>query len=201
MAPRTIDNLGVEVSTRYAQDQDYDRSIITDARVSGQTQIDVTRPSAGSELDQLLNLETKVTPWSSFQAPLNFYTQKRGLFSPLGICPSLGTEEKQESLVNRLQANLTPTKDESMTSAQMMQPTAPTAPIEGVSPIEAPPTDAAPQEAVANVVPEHFVLPQGVSAAEIEKQQITLLKMFTTTAALGKDLNRVISERNRYHKG
>lgn len=106
MAKLTVDNLGVEVSTRYAQDQvDFDRSIITDARASTQAQIDVTSPSQISELDQLLNTDTKVTPWSNFQPPAGFFSQTKGLFT-YQICPSMGTDDKQEALIARLEASV-----------------------------------------------------------------------------------------------
>ena len=130
MAKLTVDNLGVEVSTRYAQDQeDYDKSIITDARVSTQTQIDVTAPSQVSELDQLLNTELKVTPWSSFVAPPNFYTQNRGLFS-YQICPSMGTEDKQEGQIARLEASPAPSPEEEAKKGKLLQLFQTTAPLD-----------------------------------------------------------------------
>ena len=58
MPPRTIDNLGLDVSTRYAEDQKrLDQQFIKESKaVSAQTQIDVTSPSYGSEFDLLFEI-------------------------------------------------------------------------------------------------------------------------------------------------
>ena len=130
MAKLTVDNLGVEASTRYAQDQEvYDKSLITDARVSTQTQIDVTAPSQVSEIDQLLNTVPTVTPWSTFTAPPNFYTQNRGLFT-YQVCPSMGTEDKQEALVARLEANPAPSPEEEARKSKLLQLFQATSPLD-----------------------------------------------------------------------
>ncbi len=124
MAKLTVDNLGVEASTRYAQDQEvYDQSIITDARVSTQTQIDVTTPSQVSEIDQLLNTTPTVTPWSTFTPPPGFFAQKQGLFSlfTFQICPSIGTGEKQDALVARLEAYPTSSPEEEARKSKLLQ--------------------------------------------------------------------------------
>ena len=57
MPSRTIDNLGVDVSTRYAEDQKIlDTSLIKEARtIPIQTEIDVTIPFHPSEMDALLS--------------------------------------------------------------------------------------------------------------------------------------------------
>ena len=59
MPPRTIDNLGVEVSTRYAQDKEiFDENLIKESQsIPTQTQIEVTSPSANAEIETLLHLQ------------------------------------------------------------------------------------------------------------------------------------------------
>ena len=56
MPPRTIDNLGIDVSTRYAEDQKVlDQSLVKEARgIQVQTEIEVTTPFYPSELEALL---------------------------------------------------------------------------------------------------------------------------------------------------
>jgi hypothetical protein len=108
MSSRTIDNLGVDVSTRYAQDQKkYDKKLIKEARgIAPQTTIDVTTPSFSSELDTLLDNEKKNQPWADFEIPLRYNEQKKRLFTHQ-IIPSLGTIEKKETqsqkIISRLQ--------------------------------------------------------------------------------------------------
>lgn len=79
MARRTIDNLGVDVSNRYAQDQEFlDENILKEARrIVPQTQIDVTQPAYPSEFDALFGLSKRNLPWADFVAPFRFNEQKK----------------------------------------------------------------------------------------------------------------------------
>lgn len=97
MPPRTIDNLGVDVSTRYAQDvSTLDESILKDARgITLQTQIDVTLPAFASEFEMLFELSKKNLPWAEFNPPLRYNEQKKRVFTHQ-LIPSLGTQEKRE---------------------------------------------------------------------------------------------------------
>ncbi len=98
MAPRTIDNLGVDVSSRYANDQKtLDRKILKDARnIPTQAEVDVTTPSFESEFDLLFDADRKNTPWALFCMPRNYGEQRRRLFT-YQIIPSLGPSEKTEN--------------------------------------------------------------------------------------------------------
>lgn len=107
MPPRTIDNLGLDVSTRYAEDQkNLDEKLIRDARgISQQTLIDVTIPSYSSEFDALFELSKRNLPWADFQAPNRYNEQKKRLFTHQ-IIPSLGTEERKESQAQKIIAKV-----------------------------------------------------------------------------------------------
>jgi len=107
MPPRTIDNLGIDVSTRYAQDQKHlDDKLLKDARgISQQTLVDVTIPSYASEFDALFGLSKRNLPWADFQAPNRFNEQKKRLFTHQ-IIPSLGTAEKKESQAQKIIAKV-----------------------------------------------------------------------------------------------
>jgi hypothetical protein len=107
MPPRTIDNLGVEVSTRYAEDQKWlDEKIIKEARaIPLQTQIDVSLPSFASELDILVQSDRTRYVWATFFPPNKYLEQKGRLFSFL-VIPSVGSDEKIEALNQKILAKL-----------------------------------------------------------------------------------------------
>lgn len=107
MPPRTIDNLGVEVSTRYAEDkQILDETLIKEARaIPSQTQIEVTTPSISSELEALLNLQPTGVTWASFFPPARYFEQRKKLFT-WQLIPSMGTEDRKESQAMKILAKL-----------------------------------------------------------------------------------------------
>lgn len=100
---RTIDDLGIENYSRYAQDRAaLDEKIIPESRfVPYQAEVDVTIPSYGSEFDQLLETNLRNQTWADFIAPALFHEQKKRLFR-FQIIPSLGSEEKKESQLQRV---------------------------------------------------------------------------------------------------
>ena len=111
MTRRTIDNLGLDVSTRYAQDQVFlDDKIIKEASaIAPQTQIDVTQPSYPSEFEALFGLSKKNLAWAEFTPPVRFNEQKKRLFTHQ-LIPSLGSADKKENqsqkIVAKVQAQL-----------------------------------------------------------------------------------------------
>jgi hypothetical protein len=99
---RTIDNLGIDSSTRYAEDRAYyDDSFVKEARIPLQAQIDVTLPSYASEFDLLFETDKRYSRYATIPAPRGFYEQKRLIFSNL-IIPHLGTLDKRETLLQKL---------------------------------------------------------------------------------------------------
>ncbi len=104
MPPRTIDNYGLEASQRYADDQKiYDDSLVKDAgRIPSRTRIEVTQPTFPLELDALLGIQLREHTIALFSAPKDFFVQRRPLFTSQ-ICPSLGSDEKTEATMEKLQ--------------------------------------------------------------------------------------------------
>lgn len=102
---RTIDNLGVEISTRYAEDREiYDESLIKEARIiPDQTRITTTLPSYTSEFEVLFELGKQRAFWAAFRAPPNYYAYRRRLFAEQ-IIPTLGSPDLQESKLERIEA-------------------------------------------------------------------------------------------------
>jgi hypothetical protein len=94
---KTIDNLGVDISIRYAQNDDlYDENIIKDSKsIPKFTQLSINIPYFPSEVDELFGYEHKASSWAEFSPPTSFLTSNIQLFS-YQIIPSLGPIEKQE---------------------------------------------------------------------------------------------------------
>ena len=107
MAPRTIDNLGIDASSRYASDQkEIDLKILKEARgIPKQAEVDVTSPSYASEFDLLFDTAKKNTPWARFSRPQNYNDQRKRLFT-YQIIPSLGPQEKTENQEKKILAQL-----------------------------------------------------------------------------------------------
>ncbi len=107
MAPRTIDNLGVDASSRYAADQQkFDKKILKESRViPRQAEVDVTEPSFSSEFDLLFDKGKKNTPWARFCMPQNYNDQRKRLFT-YQIIPSLGPQDKTENQEKKILSHL-----------------------------------------------------------------------------------------------
>jgi hypothetical protein len=107
MPSRTIDNLGVDVSTRYAEDQKLlaEYEIKETPGISIQTQIDVTMPAYPSEVESLLHSQLAYLSWAYFIMPLRYQEQKKRLFT-FQLIPSLGSEEKKEAQAQKILAHL-----------------------------------------------------------------------------------------------
>jgi len=95
--PRTIDNLGVDASIRYAKDQDFfETRLIEESRLIPQkTEVTVAKPFELSEFDQTYSVG-KTISWALFSPPPDFYSRDKGLFS-YQLIPSLGSYEKLET--------------------------------------------------------------------------------------------------------
>jgi hypothetical protein len=103
MPPRTIDNLGVDIYTRYAEDQKaFDKSLIEENKqVYPQAAIDVTKPAYSSQFSLVFGLSLLHPSWASFQAPKGFGEQKNILFTNQ-LLPFLGNEDKQQAQIQRV---------------------------------------------------------------------------------------------------
>ncbi|MCB1081473.1 MAG: DUF5399 family protein [Chlamydiia bacterium] len=113
--PRTIDNLGLGPSIRWAQDQAFiDQSIVKESSfVSLQTTIDVSSPFFSSEFDLLFQIKQRFAPWALMLAPKGFNMQKMRLFTYQAI-PSLGSEEFLSSQMQKIRDKVALNKEDRM---------------------------------------------------------------------------------------
>ena len=104
---KTIDNLGVEHSVRWAQDQAYlDKALTKESSfVSLNTQIDVSEPYYKGEFDTLFQLNRRFAPWALLSPPSGYTIQKMRLFTFQAV-PSLGTQEFLSTQVQKIQEQL-----------------------------------------------------------------------------------------------
>lgn len=101
--PRTIDNLGVESSSRYAKDKAFlDTKMIDDSRfIPQKTEVSVVKPYLPTEFEEYL-APGKVILWASFAPPPEYFAYAKLLFS-YQLIPSLGGYEKQEADTDKLE--------------------------------------------------------------------------------------------------
>lgn len=110
--PKTVDNLGIDVHTQYAQTEALrDAKSIREARaIPSQTEVDVTTPSFPNEFDTLLETRKRNQPWAEFQAPAKYHEQRKRLFASYQIIPSLGSSDKREIQAQRVSDVVTAAK-------------------------------------------------------------------------------------------
>jgi hypothetical protein len=104
MSTRTIDNLGVDVSIRYAKDQQLlDAHLFQeDALVSRKTETIAYKPYLASDFDQRFFFASRTTSrLAFFQPPPNYFQGSSDLFS-YQLIPSLGDDEQQEADLEKL---------------------------------------------------------------------------------------------------
>ena len=101
---RTIDNLGVEASIRYAKDKElFESRFLEDSKlVSQKTEVTVSKPYAPSEFETLFS-SGQLTSWASFLPPPESLSYGKRLFS-FQLIPSLGNYEKQDDDAEKLAA-------------------------------------------------------------------------------------------------
>ncbi len=104
---KTVSNLPIDVSIRWAEDQKLlqeSELIIRDStRASSQVQTDAIFPAKLSEVEALLGLAKLHPSWATFQAPTGFFLQRRKIFKSQ-LVPFLGSDEQQDSLITRVQS-------------------------------------------------------------------------------------------------
>lgn len=104
--PRTIDNMGIETSSRYARDKAtsaLDSKLIEDSRfIPLKTEVSVVKPYLPTEFEMYL-APGKLILWASFSPPPEYFGYGKPLFS-YQLIPSLGGYEKQEADEDKLEA-------------------------------------------------------------------------------------------------
>ena len=101
--PRTIDNLGLEASVQYAENQKlYDARLMEESRLVPQrSQTPSVKPYVPIEVDQYFTIG-RGSSWALFTPPPDFFIYGDTLFSHQ-IIPSLGPQEKQEADAEKLE--------------------------------------------------------------------------------------------------
>jgi len=102
--PRTIDNIGIDASSRYARDQaQLDSTFLDAARyIPARAEVSVLKPYVPTEFEQYLT-PNKFILWANFPSPPTYYSTTTALFS-YQLIPSLGSQEKQEADLDKVQA-------------------------------------------------------------------------------------------------
>lgn len=101
---RTIDNLGIEASSRYAKDKQLDTKLVEESRfIPLKTEVTVLKPYLPTELEEYL-LPQKLTLWASFEAPPQFFAETANPLFSYQLIPSVGGYEEQEADLEKLEA-------------------------------------------------------------------------------------------------
>jgi hypothetical protein len=102
--PRTIDNMGIDTSSRYARDKaSLDTKLIDESRyIPNKTEVSVVKPYFPTEFEEYL-FPNKLTLWASFSPPPDYLAYAKPLFS-YQLIPSMGGYEKQEADSDKLEA-------------------------------------------------------------------------------------------------
>ena len=110
--PKTIDNLGIETSIRWAQDQAFlDKTLTKESPfITLSTTVDVATPFYKSEFDLLFHVNDRFAPWASFLAPQGYHLQKKRLFTFQTI-PSLGEEEFLSAQMQKIRGKVDRAKE------------------------------------------------------------------------------------------
>jgi hypothetical protein len=104
--PKTVSNLPLDVSIRWAEDQkllEESKPIIRDSTIaSNAAQTEVILPSNQSEIEMLFGLSQLHPSWANFQKPPGFFSFRRRIFRSQ-LVPFLGSDEQQDSMTARIQ--------------------------------------------------------------------------------------------------
>jgi hypothetical protein len=104
--PKTVSNLPLDVSIRWAEDQkilEESKPIIRDSTMaSNAASTEVILPANPSELEVLFGLSKLHPAWATFQKPPGFFLLRRRIFRSQ-LAPFLGSDEQQDSMMTRIQ--------------------------------------------------------------------------------------------------
>jgi|GEM_PF-590241 hypothetical protein len=99
---RTIDNLGIESSVRYAKDiEQLDVRMLEESKwIPEKTTVSAFKPYVPSEFAHLFSFPQKAL-WAAFFPPPDYY-DRVGRFFSYQLIPSLGSYEKQEADTDKI---------------------------------------------------------------------------------------------------
>lgn len=103
---KTIDNLGIDQSIRYAEDQEFlDEKFLKYAPIHTQTEVDVSIPSYWDQYELLFQTKKRHQSWAEFFIPPFYNEQKKRLFTHL-ILPFLGSRDNYEILKRKIKERI-----------------------------------------------------------------------------------------------
>ncbi|MGR3972975.1 MAG: DUF5399 family protein [Candidatus Rhabdochlamydia sp.] len=115
--PKTVANLPLDVSIRWAEDQQLlqeSRPIIQDSQfASSHAQAEVALPAKQTEIVALFDLFKLHPSWATFKMPPDFINLRRRIFRSK-LASFIGTEEQQEHLMAQLLASVGDEEDQSL---------------------------------------------------------------------------------------
>ncbi len=104
--PKTVSNLPIDVSIRWAEDQkllEDSQPMIRDSTLaSTHATTEVILPAKQSEFEMLFGLSQLHPSWATFQKPPGFFFLRRRIFRSQ-LVAFLGSDEQQDSMMNRIQ--------------------------------------------------------------------------------------------------
>jgi hypothetical protein len=107
--PKTVSNLPLDVSIRWAEDQkilEESRPIIRDSTLAAaNAQTEVVLPAKQSEIENLLGLSQLHPSWANFQKPPGFFLMRRRIFRSQ-LVSFLGSDEQQDTMLTRIQGTV-----------------------------------------------------------------------------------------------
>jgi hypothetical protein len=100
---RTIDNLGIETSVRYASDlETLDTNLLKESQgIPLYVKVDVTSPDFMSNIETMLGARQRNLPFPDFYPPKAYNVQSRYIFTHQ-ILPNLGSDEKLLNHIDRI---------------------------------------------------------------------------------------------------
>lgn len=104
--PKTVSNLPLDVSIRWAKDQELlaeTKPIIQEAdTISQHVKTEVNLPASQSQVEILLGITRRNPTWAQFQMPQGYTGQRRRLFTSQ-LVTFLGSDEQQDTLIARIE--------------------------------------------------------------------------------------------------
>lgn len=107
MSHKTVDNLGIDAHINYARSEGLkDISGGQEAvRISSVAEYDNFAPTTYDQFSTLFNTNIRNIPWGVIDKPQGYDIQQKRVFT-YQIAPSLGSEEKQELCIKRIEDHI-----------------------------------------------------------------------------------------------
>lgn len=173
MDRKTIDDLGIDSSVRYATDQSMlDKDFLKESRlIPIQTQVDVSAPYFKSEYDLMFETTQRNLGWADFTPPPGYGDLKKRLFT-FQTLPSLGSEESFQMQLIKIKEKIEKDKEQALSDQEKRKKRG-----------------------------QPFAFEEEAEEKEKEKESNILLALIENILTLDKILIEINSRRNQYQKG